>query len=105
MNGFLTVGRKKNGEVEDELDRSLEGMDHSDDQFDKGTDLRHHAATDCELPLFESRFVELFDSYSSEFNVMVVFRHYSSSLRVPKARYLTFLFFKHFQSLKAEKNN
>ena len=37
MNGFLTAGRKKNGEVEDELDRSLEGMDHSDDQFDKGT--------------------------------------------------------------------
>ncbi|XP_073237164.1 CLIP-associating protein 1-A-like isoform X3 [Porites lutea] len=35
MNGFLTAGRKKNGEVEDELDRSLEGMDHSDDQFDK----------------------------------------------------------------------
>ena len=36
MNGFLTAGRKKNGEVEDELDRSLEGMEHSDDQFDKG---------------------------------------------------------------------
>lgn len=67
MNGFLTVGRKKNDEVEDELDRSLEGMDHSDDQFDKGTDLRHHAATDCELPFVESRFVELFDSYSSQF--------------------------------------
>ena len=39
MNGFLTAGRKKNGEVEDELDRSLEGMDHSDDQFDKGTSI------------------------------------------------------------------
>lgn len=39
MNGFLTAGRKKNGEVEDELDQSLEGMDHSDDQFDKGTSL------------------------------------------------------------------
>ena len=36
INGFLTAGRKKNGEVEDELDRSLEGMDHSDEQFDKG---------------------------------------------------------------------
>ena len=36
VNGFLTAGRKKNGVVEDELDQSLEGMDHSDDQFDKG---------------------------------------------------------------------
>ena len=36
INGFLTAGRKKNGEVLDELDRSLEGMDHSDEQFDKG---------------------------------------------------------------------
>lgn len=40
INGFLTAGRKKNGEVEDELDRSLEGMDHSDDQFDKGNSKR-----------------------------------------------------------------
>lgn len=40
INGFLTAGRKKNGEVEDELDRSLEGMDHSDDQFDKGKSKR-----------------------------------------------------------------
>ena len=38
INGFLTAGRKKNGEVEDELDRSLEGMDHSDEQFDKGNE-------------------------------------------------------------------
>ena len=37
INGFLTPVGKKNGEVEDELDRSLEGMDHSDDTFDKGT--------------------------------------------------------------------
>ena len=36
INGFLTAGRKKNGEVEDELDRSLEGMDHSVEQFDRG---------------------------------------------------------------------
>ena len=40
MNDFLTAGRKKNGEVEDELDRSLEGMDHSDEQFDKGKSKR-----------------------------------------------------------------
>ncbi|XP_078377626.1 LOW QUALITY PROTEIN: CLIP-associating protein 1-like [Oculina patagonica] len=41
INGFLTAGRKNNGEVEDELDRSLEGMDHSDDQFDKDVSLEH----------------------------------------------------------------
>lgn len=40
INGFLTAGRKKNGEVEDELDRSLEGMEHSDDHFDKGEGIR-----------------------------------------------------------------
>lgn len=45
MNGFLTAGRKKNGEVEDELDRSLEGMDHSDDQFDKGTSFNQRDVT------------------------------------------------------------
>ena len=45
INGFLTAGRKKNGEVEDELDRSLEGMDHSDDQFDKG---KGFASIPCE---------------------------------------------------------
>ena len=39
INGFLTAGRKKNGEVEDELDRSLEGMEHSDDHFDKGEEI------------------------------------------------------------------
>ncbi|XP_067022825.1 CLIP-associating protein 1-like isoform X4 [Acropora muricata] len=44
VNGFLTAGRKKNGEVEDELDRSLEGMDHSDDQFDKDN-LAEHSDT------------------------------------------------------------
>ncbi|XP_027059077.1 CLIP-associating protein 1-A-like isoform X6 [Pocillopora damicornis] len=41
INGFLTAGRKKNGEVEDELDRSLEGMEHSDDHFDKDVSLEH----------------------------------------------------------------
>lgn len=41
INGFITAGRKKNGEVEDELDRSLEGMEHSDDQFDKDVSLEH----------------------------------------------------------------
>lgn len=41
VNGFITAGRKKNGEVEDELDRSLEGMEHSDDQFDKDVSLEH----------------------------------------------------------------
>ena len=36
MNGFVTTGKKKKeGEVVDELDRSLEGMEHSDDQFDR----------------------------------------------------------------------
>ncbi|XP_022787284.1 CLIP-associating protein 1-A-like isoform X5 [Stylophora pistillata] len=41
INGFITAGRKKNGEVEDELDRSIEGMEHSDDQFDKDVSLEH----------------------------------------------------------------
>ena len=37
MNGFVTAGKKKarDGEIVDELDRSLEGMDQSDDQFDR----------------------------------------------------------------------
>lgn len=41
MNGFVTAGKKKTGEGEvvDELDRSLEGMDHSDDQFDRSKPL------------------------------------------------------------------
>ncbi|XP_068742219.1 CLIP-associating protein 1-like isoform X2 [Montipora capricornis] len=41
INGFLTAGKKKNGEVEDELDRSLEGMDRSDDLFDRAVSLEH----------------------------------------------------------------
>lgn len=51
MNGFLTAGRKKNGEVEDELDRSLEGMDHSDDQFDKGTSITWAVLITCVILL------------------------------------------------------
>lgn len=40
INGFFIVGWKKNGEVEDELDWLLEGMEYSDDYFDKGEEIQ-----------------------------------------------------------------
>lgn len=38
LNGF-TTGRKKKTSEEDELDRSLEGMEITDQQFEKGKEI------------------------------------------------------------------